>query len=226
MSGIQWRRVTGNEKPKHLHDDDHVAVALHTGAMCDGRAGDVPWQEVSTYHVMFPAGIGDVTSTAPGSGARYNAGKPRLDLIPAGIVAGWLGAVRRNRGLRVFDPRDVLEDLHAFQIGDDRTAARVFAVLAALGIREEVIPECANVFEYGLKKYAAWNWAKGMPWSVPVGCAMRHLVAWHAGEENDPESGLPHRGHVACNLVMLAWYIVHWPEGNDLMVPHARSTSL
>ena len=118
-------------------------------------------------------GIGDVNSTAKGSGARYNNGKPDLSLVP----------------LWAFD-------------------------------------DCARVFEYGKKKYAAWNWAKGMPWSVPLACALRHLGAIQRGEVDDPESNLPHLGHVMCNIVMLAHYAKYYPEGNDLMsADYATETS-
>ena len=73
----------------------------------------------------------------------------------------------------------------------------------------------ARVWEYGKKKYAAWNWAKGMPWSVPYACAMRHLSAWQKGEDIDPESGQPHLAHVMCNLRMLTLYSKTYPEGDD-----------
>lgn len=73
----------------------------------------------------------------------------------------------------------------------------------------------ARVWEYGKKKYAAWNWAKGMPWSVPLACALRHLSAWQRGEDTDPESGLPHLAHVACNIRMLTLYAKTYPEGDD-----------
>ena len=73
----------------------------------------------------------------------------------------------------------------------------------------------ARVWMYGAQKYAAWNWAKGMPWSVPFACAMRHLAAWQRGEDTDPESGLPHLAHVMCNLRMLTLYTKNYPEGDD-----------
>jgi len=56
---------------------------------------------------------------------------------------------------------------------------------------------------------------KGMKWSVPIACALRHELAIRLGEENDPESGLPHRGHIACNLIMLMYYVENYPEGDD-----------
>ena len=59
----------------------------------------------------------------------------------------------------------------------------------------------ARVWDYGRQtKYKAWNWAKGMPWSVPYACLQRHLAKWQRGQDLDEESGLPHLAHVACNL--------------------------
>jgi hypothetical protein len=73
----------------------------------------------------------------------------------------------------------------------------------------------ARVWMYGKQKYAAWNWAKGMPWSVPLACLMRHMAAWQRGEEVDPESGLPHLAHAMCNLRMLTLYSKTYPDGDD-----------
>lgn len=116
--------------------------------------------EMKTFGPL--SGVGDVNSTAKGSGARFNGGKPDFSLIPL-----WT----------LFD-------------------------------------EC-KVWMYGKAKYAAWNWAKGMAWSVPFACALRHLAAWQRGEENDPESGLPHLDHAMCNLRMLKLYSKNFTEGDD-----------
>ncbi len=75
--------------------------------------------------------------------------------------------------------------------------------------------DCADVFDYGRKKYAAWNWTKGMAWSIPTACIIRHCLAILDGETVDPESGLPHRGHIACNVVMLIQYEQTFKEGDD-----------
>lgn len=106
--------------------------------------------------------IGDVKSEVRGSGARFNDGKPALDLVP--LVS--------------------MED-------------------------------CARVFDYGRKKYAEWNWAKGMDWSIPYACMLRHLSKWHQGEDIDEESGLPHLAHAMCNMVMLSTYAKTYPEGDN-----------
>lgn len=73
----------------------------------------------------------------------------------------------------------------------------------------------ARVWEYGKKKYAAWNWAKGMDWDIPFACLMRHLAAWQTGEELDPESQLPHLAHAMCNLRMLTLFAQNYPEGDN-----------
>lgn len=73
----------------------------------------------------------------------------------------------------------------------------------------------AKVWMYGKKKYAAWNWAKGMDWSIPLACALRHISAWQRGEELDHESGLPHLAHAICNLRMLTLYSKTYKEGDD-----------
>lgn len=77
------------------------------------------------------------------------------------------------------------------------------------------LEDCAQVFGYGKNKYASWNWAKGMAWSAPFACLLRHLSAWQRGEDIDPESGLPHLGHAMCNLVMLTTFARTYPEGDD-----------
>jgi hypothetical protein len=85
-----------------------------------------------------------------------------------------------------------------------------FSLLPMSTLEDEV-----RVWMYGAQKYASWNWAKGMPWSVPFACLMRHMAAWQRGEENDPESGLPHLAHAMCNLRMLTLYAKTYQEGDD-----------
>lgn len=72
-----------------------------------------------------------------------------------------------------------------------------------------------HVTEREVKPYPMWNWAKGMPWSVPYGCMLRHMAAWYRGEDDDKETGLNHLHHAMCNLLMLTHYIDAFPEGDD-----------
>lgn len=59
---------------------------------------------------------------------------------------------------------------------------------------------------YGVTKYAAWNWAKGLQYSRVFGALLRHLFAWYGGQERDAESGLSHLDHAGCCLMFLQHY--------------------
>lgn len=61
----------------------------------------------------------------------------------------------------------------------------------------------AEVLEFGRKKYASWNWAKGFNYSRLIGAALRHLFAFARGEDRDPESGLSHLAHAGCCVLFL-----------------------
>lgn len=61
----------------------------------------------------------------------------------------------------------------------------------------------AAVLTYGERKYAAWNWARGMSKGRLLAAMQRHLLAYTMGEECDPESGLPHTWHAATCMAML-----------------------
>lgn len=160
------------------------------------------------------AAVGDLSSNAAGTGARFNAGKAPLHLIPAGIMADLTLVAPPVPGPVPWG--FVLGCLGDFQMRVGGGKFTLLRALAAMASEPGMWEECARVFEYGTRKYAAWNWAKGMPWTVPIGCALRHIVLGiEQGEQNDPESGLPHRGHVVCNIVMLLWFLDHCAEGDD-----------
>ncbi len=54
-----------------------------------------------------------------------------------------------------------------------------------------------KVYTYGTIKYDDNNWRKGFKWCRIFGAIMRHAWAFWKGEDNDPESGLPHMAHCA-----------------------------
>lgn len=43
----------------------------------------------------------------------------------------------------------------------------------------------AQVLAKGARKYAAWNWDKGMPWSKVIGSLLRHTFKFMLGEDYD-----------------------------------------
>jgi deoxycytidylate deaminase len=61
----------------------------------------------------------------------------------------------------------------------------------------------AKVMTYGAKKYKVNNWRNTPDIESYISALERHFLAWKAGEENDPESGLHHLEHLACNVAFL-----------------------
>ena len=66
-----------------------------------------------------------------------------------------------------------------------------------------------RVAEVGAKKYAPWNWSKGLPRVQLIGSLLRHTFAYLRGEERDKETGLLHTDHILWNAVALS-HNVHW----------------
>jgi hypothetical protein len=167
----------------------------------------MPEPEELPAYPAFPMTVGDLASNERGSGARANGGKPDYSLVPIKMMAETLKERHGNSS-----PVQALFLVGCYQ--STHNIAWLYKAIEELGF--EGWAECARAFEYGKKKYAAWNWAKGMPWSVPLACVVRHLIDMIEGRELDDESVLPHRGHVLCNIVMLVTYSRTYPEGNDL----------
>ena len=65
------------------------------------------------------------------------------------------------------------------------------------------LTETSKVLNYGADKYGADNWRKGIAWRRLTGAALRHVLAFNDGEDNDPETGLSHLAHAMC-MVMFA----------------------
>lgn len=148
--------------------------------------------------------VGDVNSNEKGSGARFNDGKVPLHFIPVNLWAEYWGVKHRGDGAPA-----IIDGLSEWQ----RRALPASEVLKMVPV--EWFHEAARVFEFGSKKYASWNWAKGMVWSIPLGCILRHFEAIFQGELDDPESGLQHAGHIVCNLIMLVHYEDFYREGDN-----------
>lgn len=61
--------------------------------------------------------------------------------------------------------------------------------------------EVGKVFDFGAKKYAAYNYT-GLEANRLIAACLRHLMAHNIGEDNDPETGMPHLAHAACSAIM------------------------
>lgn len=65
----------------------------------------------------------------------------------------------------------------------------------------------ARVLTFGAKKYSAHNWRNGFDWSRLMDAAQRHMLAFQAGEDRDPETGELHLAHAACCIAFLIEHV-------------------
>lgn len=188
--------------------------------------------------------VGDLLSERRGTGARKNSGKPqwwqipwfalrRVEGLQYQVMDRTVGGVILQLG----------EWQRGDDVALDQAIVNLMYLLAGehnqpVPIQREHLPwhaliSTAGVLEFGAKKYpacaedravdafgrptplSAGNWAKGMPWSVCLACAMSHLTKRTTGELCDEESGVFHLAHAMCNLLFLAAYRDLYPEGDD-----------
>lgn len=72
--------------------------------------------------------------------------------------------------------------------------------------------EIAKVFQFGSEKYEKFNYRKGYDWSDSWDALVRHAEAFWDGEDNDPESGLPHMAHAGFHVLTLLLFMQEHPE--------------
>lgn len=95
---------------------------------------------------------------------------------------------------------------------------------------QEPIHDLVRVLMFGAKKYGDFNWTQGFSWMRTYDALRRHLdgdgdkcKGWLQGEDNDPESGLPHLAHAMCNLLFLMVFAKTHPELDDRPFTHYTS---
>lgn len=77
----------------------------------------------------------------------------------------------------------------------------------------EISPEAAGKLK--VSSSGQQNWRKGLSVTECSESLMRHLLAFMAGEDNDPESGESHLGHIQCNAMFLQYARDNQPELDD-----------
>ena len=85
-------------------------------------------------------------------------------------------------------------------------------------IPPEALTEIAKVFGFGADKYGINNWRKdgdNTSWLRTYSSIQRHLNAWLAGQDSDPESGLNHLTHAATQIMILMVHQMEHPEVDD-----------
>ena len=89
----------------------------------------------------------------------------------------------------------------------------------------EAMNQTAAVLAFGAQKYAEHNWRNGFAWSRPLSAAMRHITAFNAGEDRDPESGLSHLAHAACCIMFLLEFEKTHPHLDDRYKPNLQAAN-
>lgn len=103
-------------------------------------------------------------------------------------------------------PSNAVEDYSGSVDGGGFKAVMVNPKSAVHLIDPDFIMGVGEVMRFGATKYAKHNWMRGMAWTEPYGAALRHLFKWALGEKLDPETGISHLHHAACNLMFLGYY--------------------
>lgn len=70
-------------------------------------------------------------------------------------------------------------------------------------VEPQFIVDLAKIVTFGAKKYEKDNWKLCENSDRYKDALLRHIFAYLQGEKIDPESGLPHLSHAACNLMFL-----------------------
>lgn len=73
--------------------------------------------------------------------------------------------------------------------------------LDLLADMQDALNEVAYVLQFGVKKYARGNWAKGISFTRVGAATLRHTLSWLRGEDLDPETGRHHMAHAACEAL-------------------------
>lgn len=73
----------------------------------------------------------------------------------------------------------------------------------------------STVLTYGKIKYEESGW-KSVQKERYESALDRHLTAWRTGEQQDPETGIHHLAHVACNVLFLLWHEVKDTDLSEL----------
>lgn len=105
-------------------------------------------------------------------------------------------------------------------MSEERTTSRTGGQKGVKPERHSLLPRpgleaIARVFGFGATKYADHNWRKRYEWSKSYDALQRHITAFWDGEDNDPESGLPHLGHAGFHLLVLLTWLAEDGTGSE-----------
>lgn len=81
----------------------------------------------------------------------------------------------------------------------------------------ELLSDVNLVLQHGAQKYGVNNWIRpdGFKLSRCYNALLRHLFAWWRGEDKDPDTGISHLAHAACNLLFMMYHFKNNKTADD-----------
>lgn len=126
-------------------------------------------------------------------------------------VSGWSDSKKFRNSFVVHNslsqPEDSTSDHKGLRFNEGKLRYDLVHPLAHEGM--------VKVLTAGANKYAERNWEKGMAWGTVLASLKRHIAAFEKGEDYDPETGLLHIDHAACNAHFLSAYYKIYPQGDN-----------
>lgn len=129
-------------------------------------------------------------------------GKGRFDLVPLDVLHTSLIYAQKH------DISEIIREIYFFIKEKDTErlylALQSFSRLAYNDNIFELWLEVSKHFEEGAKKYGERNWEKGLPISCYIDSAVRHLMKWAKGDNDER-----HDRAFVWNIVCLIWTFEH-----------------
>lgn len=120
------------------------------------------------------------------------------------VVTGWgefLRLVKLHAAAGLACDRTADDEV---RVTDPTTGGQKGQKASQLGTIDPVaLLELGKVGGFGANKYEAFNYLRGYDWRLSFDALQRHALAFWAGEDKDPESGLSHMAHAAWHALAL-----------------------
>lgn len=145
---------------------------------------------------------GDRTEYLTGAVRYMKSGKGRCDLLPLGVLFNYFDRKENiKKGMRT-----ILKEFSNYQESNEiKYLYRILGLTSNLMFDNSdmnMILELSIHFEEGAEKYGVDNWKKGIPeWSY-IDSAIRHLLKWARGDEDER-----HDRAFVWNIVCLIWTV-------------------
>lgn len=189
----------------------------------------------SGYDVVNPAESFGGDQSLPWDEYLKDALKRMLECDAVSFLPGWeksKGATlefntARAVGLGIFDhqmralndPNSAFRGVHGMYTSETGGQKLNVGKVRLELLPPEAIIEVAKVLTFGAEKYAPNNWRKGLSWDFTIGSILRHTTALMRGEDVDPETGLTHAAHLACQALFLTQFMATGTGEDDRYKP-------